>query len=423
MLMQNSSPGCENAQTLAPHIVHRKAILGRRGIGDDETMPEKYSECLSFIDSHWEKLTFRLPQDTGVWVGLPNPYVAPTATDGIFAYDQYYWDSYFIILGLLAAGKIELARGMVDNFLYLFKRFGIIPSRNRFFDLGISQPPFLTSMIRELWPHVHDPLWLKDALEVAEQELQTRWLDGSHRVYHGLSRYLDHYRISETSEFESGWDRTSRFRNVCVDVLPVDLNSCLYKYEVDLAELFALLGDTERQTRYAQAAEERRQIIRELMYNRQQKFYFDYNYAQHKRHTFYSLAGFFPLWANIATTEEAEGALHALTRFEYDGGLATTQRTQLFKPARQWDYPNGWPNLHWIVVRGLLNYGFRKDAERIAEKWLNTNLKVFHKTRRMWEKYDVVGNDMGHSKRYPIQEGFAWTNAVFLKLCTEFGLQ
>ena len=43
---------------------------------------------------------------------LPNPYVVP----GGFFNEMYGWDSYFIIRGLVRAGKTELARGMVENF-------------------------------------------------------------------------------------------------------------------------------------------------------------------------------------------------------------------------------------------------------------------------------------------------------------------
>jgi alpha,alpha-trehalase len=43
---------------------------------------------------------------------LPDKYVVP---GGRFN-EMYGWDSYFIIRGLLRAGRVELARGMVDNF-------------------------------------------------------------------------------------------------------------------------------------------------------------------------------------------------------------------------------------------------------------------------------------------------------------------
>src|SRR5450759_4147714 len=45
---------------------------------------------------------------------LPHPYVVP---GGRFN-EMYGWDSYFIQIGLLRDGEIDLARNLTDNFLY-----------------------------------------------------------------------------------------------------------------------------------------------------------------------------------------------------------------------------------------------------------------------------------------------------------------
>ena len=157
-----------------------------------------YPQVRTYIDRQWQALTYRVPKDQGVHIGLPNAFVAPSEADGIFLRDQFYWDSYFIILGLLESKKVQLARGMVDNFLYLFKRFGLIPMRNRFYNVGISQPPFLTSMIREVFAATEDVKWVKEATRIAERELQEYWMDNHrraehHLAYKNLSRYIDHH--------------------------------------------------------------------------------------------------------------------------------------------------------------------------------------------------------------------------------------
>jgi alpha,alpha-trehalase len=109
-----------------------------------------------------------------------------------------------------------------------------------------------------------------------------------------------------------------------------------------------------------------------------------------------------------------------LKKFECKYGLANTQK-KVSKEFKQWDYPNGWPNQEWIAIKGLLNYGFTEDAERLAKKWLNLNKKVFNKTGKFWEKYDVVTGTIGKEGRYPNQMGFGWTNAIFIKLISELG--
>ncbi len=76
---------------------------------------------------------------------LPNPYVVP---GGRFN-EMYGWDSYFILLGLEADHHEALAKGIVDNFLFEVEHYGAVLNANRTYYLTRSQPPFLTSMIRD----------------------------------------------------------------------------------------------------------------------------------------------------------------------------------------------------------------------------------------------------------------------------------
>lgn len=385
----------------------------------------EYQECLSYIQKYWKKLIYYYPEDKQLHLGLPNKYIVPNNV--IFKKDQFYWDTYFVILGLVKSNKTELAKGMIDNFCFMFDRFGIIPMRNRYYNLGTSQIPFLTSMVLEVFAYDKDIAWLKKIMKVAELELKKYWMNENltekHIVYNGLSRYCDHFITHLGSEHESGWDMTSRFDNKCLDYLPVDLNSCLYKYEFDLAEFYCLQKNNYKSKLYHSRAKSRKDEIIDLMWNEKKKFYFDYNYKNKKQSKFFSIAGFYPMWANLATMHQAEVIREfALPIFEFDGGMVNTQPYKLSDEIKQHDFPNGWPHQQWIVIKGLLNYGFREDAERIARKWLNMNEKIFNQTGKFWEKYDVVNSEVGvfNPDRYPTQSGFGWTNAIFIRLVKEF---
>lgn len=388
---------------------------------------DRYKESLRYIKHYWSKVTYYHPKDKQIHLGLPNKYIAPN--NEIFKFDQFYWDSYFVILGLVKSDKVKLAKGMVDNFVYLFERFKIVPMRNRYYNLGTSQIPFLTSMAMEIFETEKNKAWLKKVIQVAERELSDYWMNEklteTHIAYKKLSRYCDHYITHLGAEHESGWDMTSRFSDRCLDYLPVDLNCCLYKYETDIAEAYQLLGNKAKSEKYKAQAKKRRFQINELMWNEQAHFYFDYN--KHKKHqsTFSSVAGFYSLWAKVASKKQAEAIrAHALPRFEYDGGITNTQKENLSPDVKQHDHPNGWPHQQWIVIKGLLNYGYREDAERLARKWTDMNLKLFHDTGKFWEKYDVVHCQPGvyNPDRYPTQSGFAWTNAIYVRLLSEFNL-
>src|SRR6185312_10046061 len=286
-----------------------------------------YSECLRYIEKHWSKLTCYHPKDHFTHLGLPHPFVAPNSV--AYKNDQFYWDSYFIIIGLVKCGRVKLAKGMIDNFLFMQKRFNIIPMRNRFYNLGSSQPPFLTSMAREVFPEIKDRPWMKKVMNAAEHELKTYWMSKSitelHMVYNGLSRYCDHFITHLAAEHESGWDMTSRFHSHCLDYLPVDLNCALYKYENDLAEYYYSINDKRKYKYYASQHEKRKKTINKLMWNLRKGFFFDYNYKQHKQSTFYSVAGFYPMWAKLATHAQAKRMIENLHVFEHEYGLANTQ--------------------------------------------------------------------------------------------------
>jgi alpha,alpha-trehalase len=116
-----------------------------------------------------------------------------------------------------------------------------------------------------------------------------------------------------------------------------------------------------------------------LMWNFGKGFYFDYDYRHGRQSAFYSIAGFYPLWSRMATYTQAKKMADNLKHFEYRFGLANSQSTGLAEEYRQHDYPNGWPNQQWIVVRGLMNYGFKSDAFRIAKKFLDLNKKSWKK--------------------------------------------
>ncbi|RMG39157.1 MAG: hypothetical protein D6719_13955 [Candidatus Dadabacteria bacterium] len=380
---------------------------------------DEFFGCINTINSLWSSFTFKVRSDWNVKIGLPNKFVSPN--NKIFKEDQFYWDTYFTILGLVVSDRIELARGMVENLFYLLERFGVIPLRNRYYNLGLSQPPFLSSMVFEIFDKTRDKNWLKKGLSYAEKELLTFWCSRpplpEHKLaYRGLSRYCDHFICHATAEHESGWDSTSRFYDRCLDFLPVDLNACLYKYEKDLSRGYNLLGNPARAKKYAARAARRKKAVMDLMWDPEKGFFFDYDYTNQIRSTFYSLAGFYPLWAGMLDEHTATRVVKKLSLFEFKGGLANTARRSLRKPFRQWDYPNGWPGQQWIVIKGLINYGFFDRARRLGYKWLNLNRRVFQKTGKFWEKYDVIDCAPGKSGRYPTQSGFAWTNSVFLRL-------
>lgn len=386
-----------------------------------------------YIVEYWPKTQRFHPNDDESLLGLPKPYLVPSYREKTgFDYNElYYWDSYFMVQGMLDADHQELVTGILEDLEALFKRFKVIPNASRTYLTGRSQPPFLSTFIFDVY-EAYDPgvSWLKKNIAVAKKEYETVWMGvkkpNERQVYQGLSRYYDFNYLHDLAEAESGWDMTPRFDRHALNYLPVDLNALLYKYETDFARAAEIFGDKEELEHWQAVAQERKIVMNKLMWDRLRGLYYDFNYVKQKRGSINSLAAYFPMWAGMVSDQQAAALVKSLRRFENKGGLATTDALPLGQfvigsMPTQWAYPNGWAPLHFIVIKGLERYGYHQDARRIAMKWLKTNLDWFEKDHLFLEKYNVVAPEKPPLKGlYPSQTGFGWTNAVFERFCRDY---
>jgi alpha,alpha-trehalase len=394
------------------------------------------ADARKYIAGYWQKLTRYTPNpkpDENL-MALPRPYLVASGEKGneFDLPELYYWDSFFMAQGLLDEQHKTLVIGILEDLTALFKNFGIIPNATRTYLTGRSQPPFLTSYIFNIY-ETYDDLgldWLKDMMSVAEREYKNVWTGktkpNARLVYKGLSRYYDINYIDDLAEAESGWDMTPRFNRKCLSYLPVDLNSLLFKYEMDFARFYKLIKDQKNADEWRATAERRKATVNQLMWSNIKNMFYDYNYVKEKRGMVNSLATYYPMWAGLANEQQAKLLVKSLRRFEQHGGLATTDAPQLnqYVPGAtpmQWSYPNGWAPLHYLVVKGLERYGYYEDAKRIAFKWLKTNLDWFNAHGVFLEKYNVASINKPPAKGlYPSQVGFGWTNAIFERFCQDY---
>jgi alpha,alpha-trehalase len=143
---------------------------------------------------------------------LPNKYVVP---GGRFN-EMYGWDSYFIVRGLLRAGRLELARGMVDNFLFEIENYGAMLNANRTYYLSRSQPPFLSSMFVDVYDDLQksghpDAAWLQRGYDDLQKDYEMWNRDPHLAGKTGLSRYYD---FGEGPPAEAIKDEAGYYRKV-----------------------------------------------------------------------------------------------------------------------------------------------------------------------------------------------------------------
>jgi alpha,alpha-trehalase len=212
-----------------------------------------------------------------------------------------------------------------------------------------------------------------------------------------VSRFYDKEKDQLTDLFykgdrsmrESGFDPSNRFGPFNADIIdynPVCLNSLLYLMESETAEIMRILGRAGDAARWLRRASERRDAINRLMWDPQDGLYYDYNFAVKRVRHYPFATTFYPLWAGIASREQAAKVVANLDLFERPGGLLTSTNVS----GSQWDAPFGWAPLQMIAVSGLRRYGYNKEADRIATNFLSMVLKEFIDHNTIVEKYDVA---------------------------------
>jgi alpha,alpha-trehalase len=220
----------------------------------------------------------------------------------------------------------------------------------------------------------------------------------------------------------SGWDFSSRwFRNASdistirtADIIPVDLNCLLFHLE-------SMANDFKKTGSHSKQKEIRTVEIKKLFFNDSLGWYCDYDRWTGKPLNIPTLAGMYPLFLGLADKKEVPRIVEFLEKnFLKPGGVVTT----LNHSGEQWDAPNGWAPLQWITIIGLENYGYHELAKNIAERWCRLNKKVFERTGKLMEKYNVVDMELeAGGGEYPSQDGFGWTNGVLLALLNKYAIR
>jgi alpha,alpha-trehalase len=410
------------------------------------------------ISQLWEYLERRNRRDRGSLVALPYIYVVP---GGRFN-EQFYWDSYFIMLGLAAEGKWQRVEGMLKNCAYMIRKYGYVPTANRTYFLSRSQPPVFVLMVKLLVEHKGKKV-LREYLPCLVSEYRF-WMKGKKKLLETenfayrrvvqmpdgalLNRYYDNKitprpeSLREDTETavgtrkkthqqlflhlraaaESGWDFSSRWfrdpRDIrtirTTDIIPIDLNALLYTLESTIAEAYSSFRNPFMVRKFKNLAGKRQQAINTYLWDESNGFYRDYDFHDRQPTQIESLAAVFPLYVGIASQDQAGKVAEKLEKeFLKTGGLVTT----LHETGQQWDGPNGWAPLQWIAIEGLRAYGHDALADKIKQRWMALNEKVFKNTHRLIEKYNVADSDgLGGGGEYTLQDGFGWTNGVYTAL-------
>ena len=498
--LTRSMTNCESV--VDPKIAAQSVLYLPKGFAEPQSVQILTGKCNVRVDHlpmqihHLGEITTGKIDPPGL-LYLPNKYVVP---GGRFN-EMYGWDSYFIVRGLLQSGRLDLARGMVENFFFEIENYGAMLNANRTYYLTRSQPPFLSSMVVEVYDADQsskknlDRAWLERAYSDLNKDYEM-WTSGPHLAGQtGLSRYYDFgdgppqeavkdetgfyrkvsqyfffhpaqadsyvvesqpgandqvagaaynlqvcdapmtmerpqceklrqfklskdYYKGDRSMRESGFDVSFRFGPFGAAThhyAPVCLNSLLYKTEKDLEQISLWLGHRDDAKKWNDRAEKRKKLVTKYLWNEQQGLFYDFDFTTGRMSSYRYATTFYPLWAGLATKEQAQAVVGNLKSFEHPGGVAmSTEDT-----GAQWDLPYGWGCIEMLVIDGMRRYAYSTEADRVSYEFLSTVAENFRRDGTIREKYNVVTKsseahvELGYEMNVV---GFGWTNAAFLEL-------
>ncbi|EFP11662.1 CRE-TRE-1 protein [Caenorhabditis remanei] len=405
---------------------------------------------------------------------VPHPFIIP---GGRFL-EFYYWDTFWILKGLLFSEMYETARGVIKNLGYMVDNHGFVPNGGRVYYLTRSQPPLLTPMVYEYYMSTGDLDFVMEILPTLDKEYEfwiknrQEWFtdkDGvkqfpyyqykaqlkvprpeSYREDSELAEHLqtDAEKIRMWSEIasaaETGWDFSTRWFSQNGDnlhrmdsirtwsIVPADLNAFMCANARILASLYEIAGNFKKVKVFEQRYTWAKKEMRELHWNETDGIWYDYDIELKTHSNQYYVSNAVPLYAKCYDEDdEVPHRVHDYLErqgvLKFKKGLPTSLA---MSSSQQWDKENAWPPMIHMVIEGFRTTGdlkLMKVAEKMATSWLTGTYQSFIRTHAMFEKYNVTPHTEetsgGGGGEYEVQTGFGWTNGVILDLLDKYGDQ
>ncbi|KKF92309.1 Trehalase [Ceratocystis platani] len=329
-----------------------KSTLETNAVFLDKIQDSVLREFTQKVMEIWPDLTRQYVGDA-MCERCPNSFIPikkPFVISGGRFREPHYWDTLWIIVGLLRTGGsyVDLARNAIENFMDLIDVYGFVPKGSRVYYLNRSQPPLLALMVKAYFEHTKDSIFLEQAIPLLEKEYNY-WMDhrslpiekdGKRFVLNRYDvkntqpcpeSYLENYITANNASYysksgaiypgiplgslevanlysnlasgaESGWDYSSRWMANPSDaiedksfplrslntknIIPVDLNSIMYGLEDTMAGFMLVTKNSTGFRIWHQRSVQRSQAMYKLLWNSDLYSYFDYNITSNSQVVF-----------------------------------------------------------------------------------------------------------------------------------------
>ena len=145
----------------------------------------------------------------------------------------------------------------------------------------------------------------------------------------------------------------------------------------------------QKASEYRDIAEKLLEAVTAVLWHEEVGAWLDYDIMNDVKRDYFYPTNIAPLWTGCYDERIKIGKVMKYlekTKITQNlGGIPTT----IEHTGEQWDYPNAWPPLQYIMIMALHNSGdswAKKLAFELSEKWVRSNYKAFNETDAMYEK-------------------------------------
>jgi putative isomerase len=358
--------------------------------------------------------------------GLKHEGVYPSYTGftGFWAWDS--WKQAYALAGVapeLSKNNIRAMFDYQDSCGMIADCIFIDTTENNYRD---TKPPLSAWAVLEVVTRNRDAEFAKEMFPKL-MKYHRWWYSHRDHDHNGLCEYGSTDGTIQAARWESGWDNAVRFDSAkmvrnnshawSMTQESVDLNCYLFMEKKCLAILARIAGNDSLASLLLAENVILAEKIRKMMWDEESGFFFDIDLFTKKPVEVLEPNGWLPLWAEIATKEQAEKIRdHIMNPVEFNTFVpfpTVAANEPGFNPEKGYWRGPVWLDQAYFAIHGLRKYGFTKELDSLTAKLLVNAEGILDPQKPLRENYHpLTGKGLN-------AENFSWTAAHILMLIKE----
>lgn len=316
---------------------------------------------------------------------------------------------------MLSLFDYQAENGMVPDFI------GYNKVRNNWRD---SKPPIASWGAMNVYKVTGDKAFLDEIFDKLYRFHQWWYAERDHD-HNGICEYGSTDGTLIAAAWESGMDNGVRFDDTrmlknemekawSMDQENICLNSFLYVDKLTLSEMASILGKQELSEQLAKEAEVIKLYVQTKMYDSESGFFYDIRLNDRTPVKVMGAEGWLPLWAGIATPEQAESVKNIMMDEKHFNSYLPLGTLDVSHPALRptFGYWRGpvWFNQVYFGITGLKRYGYVEEADLLTRKFM-AHAQGLMTDGPIHENYNPLTGEVLNAPN------FGWSSALICDCC------